>query len=35
VIFWFRTSNNTGSSWPWSYASWICNYLCIQCLSPL
>ena len=20
---------------PWSYGSWICNYLCNQCLSPL
>jgi hypothetical protein len=24
-----------GSSWPWSYGSWTCNYLCNQCLSPL
>ena len=24
-----------GSSWPWSYGSWICNYLCNQCLSLL
>ena len=24
-----------GSSWPWSYCSWIYNYLCNQCLSPL
>jgi len=24
-----------GSSWPWSYGSWIYNYLCNQCLSPL
>ena len=22
-------------SWPWSYGSWICNYLCNQCLPPL
>jgi len=22
-------------SWPWSYGSWIYNYLCSQCLSPL
>ena len=22
-------------SWPWSYGSWIYNYLCTQCLSPL
>ena len=24
-----------GSSWPWSYGSWIYNCLCNQCLSPL
>jgi len=24
-----------GSSWSWSYGSWIKNYLCNQCLSPL
>ena len=24
-----------GPSWPWSYGSWICNYLCNQCLLPL
>ena len=24
-----------GLSWPWSYGSWIYNYLCNQCLSPL
>ena len=23
-----------GPSWPWSYGSWIYNYLCNQCLSP-
>jgi len=22
-------------SWSWSYGSWIYNYLCNQCLSPL
>ena len=22
-------------SWPWSYGSWIYNYLCNRCLSPL
>ena len=22
-------------SWPWSYDSWIYNYICNQCLSPL
>jgi len=24
-----------GPSWAWSYGSWIYNYLCNQCLSPL
>ena len=24
-----------GLSWPWSYGSWIYDYLCNQCLSPL
>ena len=24
-----------GPLWPWSYDSWIYNYLCNQCLSPL
>jgi len=24
-----------GPSWWWSYCSWIYNYLCNQCLSPL
>ena len=24
-----------GPSWPWSYGSWIYNYLCNQCPSPL
>ena len=24
-----------GLSWPWSYGSWIYNYLCNQCRSPL
>jgi hypothetical protein len=28
-IFIFR------ASWSWSYGSWMCNYLCNQCLSPL
>jgi hypothetical protein len=26
---------NKGPSWSWSYGSWIYNYLCNQCLSPL
>ena len=25
----------TGPLWSWSYGSWIYNYLCNQCLSPL
>ena len=24
-----------GPSWSWSYSSWIYNYLCNQCVSPL
>ena len=24
-----------GPSWPWSYGSWIYNYQCSRCLSPL
>jgi hypothetical protein len=26
---------SSSGSWPWSYGSWIYNYLCNQCLSPL
>ena len=26
---------NRGLLWSWSYGSWIYNYLCNQCLSPL
>ena len=29
------TSYQKGPSWSWSYGSWIYNYLCNQCLSPL
>jgi len=28
-------TNVVGSSWSWSHGSWIYNYLCKQCLSPL
>ena len=43
VKIYFRVSNKTmyssnirkGLSWSWSYGSWIYNYLCNQCLSPL
>jgi len=24
--------NNKGPLWPWSYGSWIYNYLCNQCI---
>jgi hypothetical protein len=24
-----------GLPWPWSFGSWIYNYLCNRCLSPL
>ena len=30
ILFWFM-----GLSWLWSYSSWIHNYLCNQCLSPI
>jgi len=29
------TNKKQGPSWSWSYGSWIFNYLCNQCLSPL
>ena len=29
------TKHAMGQSWPWSYGSWIYNYLCNHCLSPL
>jgi hypothetical protein len=28
-------TTNEGPLWSWSYVSWIYNYLCNQCLSPL
>jgi hypothetical protein len=31
----FLTNTLKGLSWPWSHDSWIYNYLCNQCLSPL
>ena len=30
-----RDDSNRGSSWSWSYGSWMYNYLCNQFLSPL
>jgi len=37
VSDWSSTANVCfeGPSWPWSYGSWINNYICNQCLSPL
>ena len=36
VCQWLATDSLVlGLSWPWSYGSWIYNYLCNQCLSPL
>jgi hypothetical protein len=33
---WISFKNTSkGSSWSWSYGSWIYNYLCNRCLSPL
>jgi len=31
----FLPQNQRWPSWSWSYGSWIYNYLCNQCLSPL
>jgi hypothetical protein len=28
-------NNSWGPSWPWSYGSWIYNYICNQCIPPL
>jgi len=30
-----KHSLKRGPSWSWSYDSWIYNFLCNQCLSPL
>ena len=34
-MFYYISFNLRGSSWWWSYGSWIYNCLCNQCLSPL
>jgi len=36
-LFWYIQNFKclVGPSWPWSYGSWIYNYLCNQFLSPL
>ena len=35
LMWWKFISDLQGPSWSWSYGSWIYNYLCNQCLSPL
>jgi hypothetical protein len=36
IILWDADSKSlSGRRWSWSYGSWIYNYLCNQCLSPL
>jgi len=35
IYCWVISDLLWGPSWPWSYGSWIHNYLCNQCLSPL
>jgi hypothetical protein len=34
-IIWLFAVIKWGPSWSWSYGSWIYNYLCNQCPSPL
>ena len=36
IFYWFEIQiTYQGLPWSWSYGSWIYNYLCNQCLSPL
>jgi hypothetical protein len=35
LIILYTPAKREGQSWSWSYGSWIYNYLCNQCLSPL
>jgi len=35
LLLLFITFYKQGPSWPWSYGSWIYNYLCNRSLSPL
>jgi hypothetical protein len=30
-----QQATNITDTWPWSYCSWIYNYICNQCISPL
>jgi len=34
-LLWIVFLSEMGPSWSWSYGSWIYNYLCNRCLSPL
>jgi len=34
-IFIVSLRQRKGAWWSWSYGSWIYNYLCNRCLSPL
>ena len=34
-LIWLFPFNFQGPLWSWSHGSWIYNYLCNQCLSPL
>jgi len=35
ISMWYILNNTWGPSWSWSYGTWIWNYLCNRCLSPL
>jgi len=35
LVLIFGSKLSKGLLWSWSYGSWIYNYLCIRCLSPL
>ena len=35
MYMYINIKSHQGPSWPWSYGSWIYNYLCNQCLSSL
>jgi len=35
VIYGLKRSTLPWTSWSWSHGSWISNYMCNQCISPL
>ena len=35
ILIYLPSKRTERPSWPWSYGSWIYNYKCDQCLSPL